>query len=140
MKQNPLPKLGLETKLPDPVSSREALLARVIHRGPQIGSQLKPHLSGLFSGVMRSYLPQAWSFTTEVGSATLRVDRTGNAMVAGGAVPPLDVTIRWGQAQLEWAITQQGRGPRPAGSEPEIILHTPKGRTVFEFLRDRFNL
>ncbi len=107
---------------------------------PQIESQLKPHLSGLFSGVVKGYLPQAWSFTTEAGTATLRVDKAGNASIADGSAGPLDVSITWGQAQLEWAIGQQGKGPRPSGPSPQLAFHTQKGQTAFGFLRNRFNL
>jgi hypothetical protein len=107
---------------------------------PQVESQLRPHLSGLFSGVVRGYLPQAWSFTTEGGTATLKVDKAGNATIVDGAVAPLDVSIRWGQAQLEWAITRRGQGPRPPGSDPRVEIHTDKGRTAFGFLRGRFKL
>jgi hypothetical protein len=107
---------------------------------PQVESQLKPHLSGLFSGLVRGYLPQAWCFTTEDGTATLHVDSAGNAVVLDGAPAPLDVSISWGQAQLEWAIINQGRGPRPPGSDPQVTFHTSKGRTAFGFLRSRFNL
>lgn len=107
---------------------------------PQLERELKPHLSGFFSGIVRSYLPQAWNFTTEQGSATLWVDTNGSASVVDGAVRDLDVSIRWGQAQLDWAIGSQGKGPRPPGPDPQFTFHTEKGRTAFGFLRRRLNL
>jgi len=107
---------------------------------PQIESQLKPRLSGLFSGMIRGYLPQFWAFTTEAGTATLRVDSGGNATVVEGGAQPLDVGITWTQAQLEWAIVRQGNGPRPSGADPKVVFYTGKGRTAFGFLKGRFNL
>ena len=101
---------------------------------------MKPHLSGLFSGLVKGYLPQAWTFTTEEGTATLRVDKQGNASVADGVVAPLDVSVSLNQAQLEWALIDQGRGPRPAGQEPSIEFYSDKGQTAFQFLRSRFKL
>lgn len=107
---------------------------------PRIERELKPHLRGLFAGMVRSYLPQQWTFTTELGSATLSVDQSGNASVVDGANRTVDVSIAWTQAQLEWAVVQEGRGPRPTGSNPEIHTHTGKGKTAFGFLRGRFKL
>lgn len=107
---------------------------------PEVETQLKPHLSGLFAGIVRGYLPQAWNFTTERGNATLLVDMDGNAEVVDGAPGTIDVSIRWGQPQLEWAIIGRGSGPRPPGPDPTIKVHTSKGKTAFGFLRSRFNL
>src|SRR5436309_14473782 len=83
-------KLIIQTDLPIHVGSIAALLD---HLRPEIEAQLKPNLQGIFGGVIRRYLPQAWAFKTEVETVTLTVDSQGNDSMRSGGSPNLDVLV-----------------------------------------------
>src|SRR5207302_10745522 len=51
---------------------------------PEIEAQLKPNLQGIFGGVIRGYLPQAWAYKTEAVTVTLSVDSHGNVSLRSG--------------------------------------------------------
>src|SRR2546430_17655263 len=56
---------------------------------PEIEAQLKPNLQGIFGGVIRGYLPQAWAFKTDAETVTLSVDSHGNVSLrSGGSLNP----------------------------------------------------
>ena len=113
---------------------------RLAQMGPDIESQLRPQLSGFFGGLIRGYLPQAWVFKTEKATATLVVNRSGSVVVVDGAVQAADVAITWGHEQLMAALLTRSRSKIPPGPSPHTSFLTPKGRTAFNFLRNRLGL
>jgi hypothetical protein len=107
---------------------------------PRIEDQLRPHLSSLFSRMIRSYLPQTWIFHTEKDTATLRVDASGKASAMEGSSPDSDVQIDWTHAQLVAALARQSSAEIPSGPAPSIAFQSDKGRAAFDFLRKRLGL
>jgi hypothetical protein len=119
------------------MSELESLLASL---QPEIESQLKPHLHGLFGGIVRSYLPQVWAFRTEIESASLTVSHEGTVHASTGVARKCDVLITWSQKQLMTALRTRDRTKVPAGSPPSIEFKTKRGKTAFSFLRSRFGI
>lgn len=107
---------------------------------PEIESGLKPHLRGLFRGLISGRLPQAWAFATEVESASLSVDQQGNASAYQGALANPDVSIRWDQARLLTALRTRDARKVPPGPPPRVQFHTAKGKEAYQFLRGRLGL
>jgi hypothetical protein len=107
---------------------------------PEIESQIKPHLRGLFGGIVRGYLPQVWAFRTETESASLRVSSEGSVRVSAGLLKDHDVMISWSQEQMTAALRTRDRTKIPAGTAPSVEFATQKGKTAFSFLRSRFGL
>jgi hypothetical protein len=111
--------------------------------GPSIEGQLKPHLSGLFGGVVRGYLPQTWVFAAGSESASLVVDQAGNVTVYSGAVQSADVLITATHATLSGAL-EAATGVRRRDEVPsgpvKPTFYTSKGRTAFNYLRGKFGL
>jgi hypothetical protein len=104
---------------------------------PQIEPEVQKQLGGLFGGIVRSYLPQAWVFETDEGTATLLVDKTGTASVIDGAAEHPDVTIKVPYAPLVKALKTRTRMSSDAVT---VSPHTAKGRTAFDYLRGRVGL
>jgi len=118
------------------MASIEGLLRGVCS---EIEAQLKPSISGLFGGIVRGYLPQAWVFRTEHEAVTLHVDRSGNASVSRGISPNSDVIIEWAHELLSTTLRTRSR-PSVVSNPPKVSLQTQKGATAFNFLRGRFGL
>jgi hypothetical protein len=105
--------------------------------GKRIEPELQKQLGGLFGGIVRAYLPQAWVLETDEGTATLVVDRNGVASVTDGGAEKPDVTIRGSYAVIAKALTSKSRtAPHGVTATP----HTPKGQTAFDYLRNRVGL
>jgi len=105
----------------------------------EIEAQLKPNISGLFGGIVRSNLPQSWVFRTESETVTLHVDRSGNASVLRGILRNSDVTIEWGHELLSITLRTRNR-PSVISNPPKVSFQTQKGATAFNFLRGRLGL
>jgi hypothetical protein len=93
----------------------------------------------MLGGIIRAYLPQAWVFTTDHGSATLTVDTSGAVSVADGASAHPDVTIEIPFQTLHMALTTHQRDAVPPGPV-HATPHTAKGRAAFDYLRGRIGL
>ena len=106
---------------------------------PDVEKEVRSRLSGLFGGIVRSLLPQAWEFRTDRGTASLAVGADGTARVVAGAAPHPDVTIEVGYERLRAALTSRDRTKVPAGPLT-VTPHTAKGRTAFDYLRGRLGL
>lgn len=105
---------------------------------PRVAGELQPHLRAVYGGLVRRYLPQAWWFTTNSGSATLVVDRIGTAQTTDGLSGQPDVTITWTDQAAHDALASGGG----AGglTPPKVQVHSSKGRTAFDQLRKRLGL
>ena len=107
----------------------------------QIGQEVQPEvqkqLAGLFGGFVRTYLPQAWVFETNHGTATLLVDAKGVVSVEEGAVERPDVTLKVPYEPLVHALKTKSKMSPDAVT---VTPHTAKGRTAFDYLRGRFGL
>lgn len=101
--------------------------------------EVRARLTGFFGGIVRSYLPQVWVFTTEEGTASLRVAADGRVTVTPGAAATADVTIEVGHARLRAALTTRDRSRVPPGPLT-VTPHTAKGRAAFDYLRGRIGL
>src|SRR2546430_12511066 len=77
------------------------------HLRPEIERQLKPNLQGIFGGVIRRYLPQAWAFKTEVETVTLTVDSQGNVSMRSGGSPNPDVLVKGSLDALSAALSSR---------------------------------
>lgn len=106
---------------------------------PEIEAQLKPNLQGIFGGVIRRYLPQAWAFKTEVETVTLIVDSQGNVSMRSGGSPNPDVLVKGSLDALSAALGTRKSAMIPRGSINAKAL-TSKGNMAFQFLRNRFGL
>jgi hypothetical protein len=105
----------------------------------EIETQLKPNLRGFFGGMIRTYLPQAWVFTTEAETVTLCVDSEGNVSVQNGRAGSPDVIIQGTHPALSAALSTRNPAMVPLGSIKARPV-TPKGSMAFNFLRNRFGL
>jgi len=101
--------------------------------------QVKPLT--LFIG---GWLPQHWVFTTESGSSTLVVEKSGDSGAVLGASPTPDVTVEWTDAQLDAALsvvlTNGDRNTVPRDPPPTIKAHTKKGKDALNMLGGRLGL
>jgi hypothetical protein len=105
---------------------------------PEIQREAKEALSGLITGaVLRGYLPQAWVFETEEETVTFLVDREGNARTIEGAHEDPDVGIRAPAEDLAVVLGER-RMPEGAGQRILYKHYTGKGRTAWNFLKNRF--
>jgi hypothetical protein len=104
-----------------------------------IEPQVKPFT--LFIG---GWLPQHWVFSTESGSSTLVVEKTGDSGGVLGASPTPDVTVTWTDTQLDAALTVAlSNGDRNTVSRnppPKVEAHTKKGRDALSMLGKRLGL
>jgi hypothetical protein len=107
--------------------------------GRQIEPELQRRLKGLLGGIIRSYLPQAWVFETDNGTASLVVDRDGTVSVTGGAASHPDVTVKIPHDRLVAALTTRNKDLVPPGPLT-VTPHTSKGKTAFDVLRSRLGL
>jgi hypothetical protein len=112
------------------------LLASV---APDLERRVKAQLVGFTAVLVRPYLPQRWVFVTENGTASLVVDPSGSVSAVDGAVQPADVTVKVGFERLRIALTTQRKELVPPGPL-EVVPHTSKGQTAFQFLRSRLGL
>lgn len=106
---------------------------------PELETQLRPNLSGIFGGIVRSFLPQAWVFVTEGETVTLNVDTNGNAYVRSGRSANADVVIETSHALLSAALRTRNAASVPKGPV-KITPVTQKGGTAFTFLRGHLGL
>lgn len=118
------------------MASLVPLLEKVAH---DVEPQIRSQLGGFFGGIVRAYLPQTWVFRTEREAVSLTVDRTGAVTVSKGAVPNPDVTIETAHDRLVAALGERSRDRVPPGPLT-VTPHTSKGRTAFEYLRQRIGL
>ncbi len=107
--------------------------------GASLEPEIQRRLSGLLGGIIRAYLPQAWSFKTDHGSATLTVDPAGKVAVDEGMSAHPDVTIEIPFDLLRKALTTRQRDSIPPGPV-HVTPHTAKGRAAFDYLRGRIGL
>lgn len=106
---------------------------------PEIEAYLRPRLQGFLGAFVRAYLPQHWSFETEEGTTTVRIDASGAVSVLAGAVKGPDVSVRGPHARLKQILTTR---ERPGGSKTDLVVtaHSAKGRAALEQVRQRFGL
>jgi hypothetical protein len=109
------------------------------HLRPELEAQLKPNLQGIFGGVIRRYLPQAWAFKTDAETVTLNVDSQGNVSLRGGGSPNPDVLVKGSLDALSVALSSRNPTMIPAGAI-EVKTLTSKGDRAFQFLRHQFGL
>jgi hypothetical protein len=107
---------------------------------PEVEKELKPMLGGLITGPMiRGYLPQRWIFKSEYETVTFTVDKKGNATVEEGEGEAPDVTIEMDHEYLVKALETRSQPSIPP-IKNDIIFHTRKGETAFNYLKKRFGL
>lgn len=116
------------------MSSVQELLEKL---APDIEAELKPRLQGFIGAFVRAYLPQHWSFETEEGTSTVRIDPTGAVTVVAGAVKAPDVTVKGPHDRLQQILS---RRERPSGrvTDVSVVAHTAKGRAALDQVRGRF--
>jgi hypothetical protein len=119
-----------------PVPDLEELLRETAGR---VEPEVQRQLHGLFGGIVRSYLPQAWVFETDEGTASFLVDRAGVVSVAAGAAKNADVTVKIPANRLRVALTTRDPAKVPPGPLA-VTPHTPKGKAAFGYLRGRLGL
>ncbi|MCI4326238.1 MAG: hypothetical protein L3K16_01170 [Thermoplasmata archaeon] len=112
------------------------LLASV---APDLEARVCAQLTGFTAMLVRPYLPQRWVFVTESETASLVVDPTGRVSAVAGVAAPPDVTLKIPFERLRVALTTRNRDLVPPGPL-EVIPHTSKGQTAFQFLRSRLGL
>ncbi len=119
-----------------PDADLEALLRDA---GRRVEPEIQRRLQGLLGSFVRAYLPQAWVFRTDVGTATLLVDARGATSVV--AEPPAhpDVTVEATFARLSAAL-REGRKGAPSSAGVTVTTHTSKGKAAFDYLRERVGL
>lgn len=107
----------------------------------EVTAQVQGGLRGLGGFLVKGYLPQSWYFVTETGSAFLVVDKAGTATVHDGQAPAPDVTITWTDRAFHAAMVlrDQSQIPRADGA-PDVVTHTGKGKTAFNFVRKHLGL
>jgi hypothetical protein len=115
--------------------NRAAALLRDV--GKNVEPEVQKQLGGLFGGIVRAYLPQAWVLETDEGTATLLVDRNGAFSVVEGPAEKPDVTLRAPYGVLAKALKSKSR---PSPGAVTVTPHTAKGQTAFDYLRGRVGL
>lgn len=106
----------------------------------EVESELKPKLNGFFTGpIVRGYLPQCWVIKTEKETVTFSLDNNGNTSVKTGAGSRPDVTIDIDHEYLSEALATRNQ-PSFVPKKSDITFHSQKGKTAFNFLRQRFGL
>jgi hypothetical protein len=106
----------------------------------EVEDQVKPALGRLLvGGIVRGYLPQLWMFKTECETVGLSVDSCGNASISTTNLRDPDVTITTTHAILSTILSTRSRSSVPPGPY-EVLTHTQKGRTAFNYLRGRLGL
>jgi hypothetical protein len=107
--------------------------------GARFEPEVKRRLDGMLGNLVRVYLPQAWVFRTDVGTAALLVDRNGGTSVPATVPEHPDVTVEIPYARLSVALKTGRRDAVPPGPLT-VTPHTTKGRAAFDYLRDRIGL
>jgi hypothetical protein len=106
----------------------------------EIESQLRVMLGGTQRLLIVQFLPQIWVLETEDQVVSLLVNREGHVFAQDMNKGDRDVTIRWRSEYLESVLRTRSTAYVPRDQRPTIIFHTEKGRTAFEFLRERLGL
>jgi hypothetical protein len=106
---------------------------------PQVEAYLQPRLQGFIGAFVRAYLPQHWTFVTEEGTTTVRIDPTGKVSVTGGGVAAPDVTVRASHDRLREVLTTRQR-PSGGSGDVSVVAHTAKGRAALDQVRGRFGV
>ena len=119
-----------------PMSETAAIVSKIV---PEIENRLIPALNGLFGGLVRGYLPQAWVFATEKGTATLQVNTSGNASVWDGAASNPDVYVSTTAQALDRALTYHDQAGLPPGAL-SVRAITGKGQAALNYLRKSLGL
>ena len=104
----------------------------------EIETRVKPNLGGIEGLLIRAFLPQSWVFETEAGSLTLFIDSEGNARVFACGESERDVTVQWQQEYLASVLEHRSRESLPPDENPNVTVHTEKGRVAFDYLRKEF--
>jgi hypothetical protein len=115
------------------------LLELLASIAPDLEGRVRAQLTGFTAMLVRPYLPQRWVFVTENETASLVVDVTGAVTAVPGTAEPKDVTLKIGLERLRVALTTRRKELVPPGPL-EVIPHTSKGQTAFQFLRSRLGL
>ncbi len=103
----------------------------------EVEGQVQQALSGFWGFVVRGYLPQVWTFTTETDSATLIVDSNGRARVSSGTARQPDVTVNASHRLAAAALGGDRRTAGLYGNEAHVTTRTQKGAAAWAFLRQR---
>ena len=115
------------------------LLELLTATAPELEGRLRPQMQGLAGAFVKPYLPQRWVFVTERETASLVVEATGSVSAVAGVAAPPDVTVKVAFDRLRIALTTRRREAVPPGPL-EVVPHTEKGRTAFQFVRSRLGL
>jgi hypothetical protein len=116
-----------------------ALLELLTSIAPDLEGRVRSQLTGFTAMLVRPYLPQRWVFVKEKETASLVVCATGAVSAVAGEATPPDVTVKIGLERLKVALTTRRKELVPPGPI-EVIPHTSKGQTAFQFLRSRLGL
>ena len=115
------------------------LLELLSATAPELGARLRQQMQGFAGAFVRPYLPQRWVFVTERETASLVVEVSGSVSAVAGVAAPPDVTVKIPYDRLRVALTTRNRVAVPPGPL-EVVPHTDKGRTAFQFVRSRLGL
>ncbi len=102
-------------------------------------TRVRAELGGPLGALVKGYLPQRWVFQTENETLTLQIERDGRAETIDGIPGTPDVTIETSHDRLAAALRHRRQDMVPPGPF-KATPHTPKGRTAFNFLRNRLGL
>lgn len=102
---------------------------------PEIEEKIKPHLDGLRGVIVKTRLPQVWSFRTEQESVSIFIDKDGKTKVKAGESQAPDVTIEWKQDFLCSVLSKKSAKDIPSGERPDITIHSPKGHDGYSIVR-----
>ena len=104
-----------------------------------IENKIKPNLRGLTGLILIGYLPQQWVFVTEEETVTMAIDKKGNANVVNGAMENPDVTLEFDHKYLSTTLKAQS-SPNFPPERSNVTLHTSKGKTAYNYLKQHFGL
>jgi len=100
----------------------------------EVESRLKPRLVAMGGFVLRSQLPQLWTFKVDEEEISFSMDKQGSIALSKGLLPNPDVRIVTTYDRLVVALKSATPGETPPATQG-VSFGSNKGRRAFFYVR-----
>ena len=105
----------------------------------QVEEMLEVRLKGLGGAVVRTQLPQTWSFRLGQEEFTFVVDRWGKIQTTPGFLPTADVKVETTLERLMATLHSGTKGETPPATMG-ITFGSPRGRRAYFYVRKQLKI
>lgn len=105
----------------------------------KVESEVKKRLVGLGGFVIRSQLPQTWTFKIDQEAFSFQMDKQGNVKVSSGLLPEPDVRIETSYERLMINLRSGSPGESPP-STTGVSFGSNRGRRAYFYVRKNLKI